>query len=222
MSFLTVCNKLVIAAVVPPSAPRKHKHLRTGSNFLNNPQPSEQICLVGKNNKNRLRITPTLKHQAVVKLRGQQPSVKENQGFLGRTSRKKWVWILNGLIQFHLYDNNCYRFPTHLNLERWKGGSGDQEQNKNFDSYVSCHLPLLTPHSLFTLALIWIMPSPPIAATWGIGDLLHLTVPKRSSRSHTDDRSNPSLHSCYICWHYLDVSTSCLWGMLNQKPVTNK
>lgn len=50
MSFLTVCNKLVIAAVVPPSAPRKHKHL-TGNNFLNNHQPSEQIRLVGKNNK---------------------------------------------------------------------------------------------------------------------------------------------------------------------------
>lgn len=150
--------------------------------------------------QNRLIITATLRHQSVAKLRGQQPSLEENHGLLSKTQKKlSWVFEWTNSISFVWQKLLLffYTFKTSCR-EGWKAVFHDQEQDKNLDSHVSCHLPVLILYRLFTLALIWMIP--PTAAPWRAGDFLNLTVPKRSSSNRTSDRSSPSLGSRYRCW----------------------
>lgn len=99
-------------------------------------------------------MTAKLRHPSVAKLRGQQPSVEENHGLLSKTPRKKWAWVFEwtSIISFTRQKLLPF-FYTFKNSWRagWKAVFGDQEQDKNLDSYVSCHLPVLILYRLFTV-----------------------------------------------------------------------
>lgn len=132
---------------------------------------------------------------------GAAAPAEENHGLLSKTLRKNKHEFLNGLIQSHFCSKNCCHFSIPF---KHLGERGEKlylvtrkNQDKNLDSYVSCHLLVLMCYRLLTLVLFWMIP--PVAVAWRAGDLSKLRVLERSSRSLTNDRSNPTLGSRCIC-----------------------